>query len=119
MKKILLIAIMLLSVVCFASPPPEIVSDIVTDDVGWVVQDNVTVNDIYVTEIFAANLPEYGVVVQEVAFVDIGNMNLSDATITDNYTIAYNDANISKQHSHYGYPFGADYTANVSYQNII
>lgn len=87
MKKILLIAIMLFSVVCFASPPPEIVSDIVTDDVGWVVQDSVTVNDINVTEIFAANLQEYGLIAQEVAFVDIGNINLSDATMTENYTI--------------------------------
>ena len=49
------------AVFAFAAPPPDLVPDIVTDQSAFVVQDNQTVTD-------------YTFEVQEVAFVDIGNI---------------------------------------------
>lgn len=59
MKKAFLIIALLFTVVCFASPPPQLTTDIVTTNVEFVVQN--TVDQVYTFE------------AQEVAFVDRGD----------------------------------------------
>ena len=61
MKKILLMLLFSLSVIAYASPPPDPVPLIFADNVQCVVQDN------QITDVLTLNVPE-------VAFVDIGNI---------------------------------------------
>jgi hypothetical protein len=116
MKKIMFFISLLFAVVCYAAPPPDLLPDPVTDQCGYVVQDN-------------QNVTVYTFEVQEVAFVDIGNswvysnvsalkndfQMLPEIEFTEgvimygNSLIVNNGYCPNKQHSNYGYPFGADY----------
>jgi hypothetical protein len=107
MKKMLFLTALLFSVVCYAAPPPEKVSCPIADDVGYVVQDIQSVEVIAEFD-FAAikvNVPEIGLIVQEVAFVDIGNTskNLFLSNKINNYNYLQN-----KQYDNYGYPLTGD-----------
>ena len=122
MKKILIFMLFTFSVVCFAAPPPDLISDMVTEQSAFVVQNNV-------------ESPVYMFDVQEVAFVDIGNFELVSnqayifepvaklefpaMVMDDNYFVAGNKlkkppsnlnclAAVNKQNSNYGYPFSAN-----------
>ena len=114
------------AVIAFASPPPDLVPDIVTDQSAFVVQENQTVT-VYTFE------------VQEVAFANIGNLEISSCQDYASETIAKIElpglimneycfaepgdilkppaSNTSKaginitidmQHSNYGYPLTGD-----------
>ena len=106
MKKIFVLIAFLFSVVCYASPPPDLVPDPVTDQCGYVVQ----VQD-------AKNVAVFTVEVQEVAFNYLGNFEMGryQEFITDglinnrNYfsNTQYNYC-VNKQNSNYGYPFTGD-----------
>jgi len=64
MKKVFILIALLFTVVCFAAPPPDLVSDIVTGQVEFVVQYNF-------------NALVYSFETQKIAFIDIGNLKIA------------------------------------------
>lgn len=128
MKKVFFLIALLFTVVCYASPPPLLTTDIVTANVEFVVQNDV-------------NVPVYTVEALEVAFVYLGHFELMtcyaefglkqvndlsvpEATVTDVSYLQLSELNkppaltdmqafnqkfqLNKQNSNYGYPLTGD-----------
>lgn len=130
MKKLFFIVSLLFTVICFASPPPDLlpVPDPVTNQCAFVVQDIV-------------NAPVYTFEAQEIAFVyrgdyvfrlctpqfaeEVTNVIVPVPCVADVSYLALLELNkppsfsgnnlveysfkVNLQNSNYGYPFGADY----------
>jgi len=136
MKKILFFVSLLFAVVCYAAPPPDVVLYPVTDQCGYVVQDNqpVTVVTLNVPEVafnYLGNFElstcnsEYGeqvsdVVVPQATVTDINYFRLSElnkppSLLSEGLINNRNQLSINqykycenKQNSNYGYPFTGD-----------
>jgi hypothetical protein len=131
MKKVFFLIAFTFAVVCYAAPPPDLIPDPVTDQCGFVVQNNqnVTVYTLNVQEVtynylgdfeFATCISEYSeqvydVVLPQATIIDVSYNRLNElnkppafycnsGVINSNRTFMMN-----KQNSNFGYPFGADY----------
>jgi len=126
MKKAFLIIALLFTVVCFASPPPQLTTDIVTNNVEFVVQN--TVDQVYTFEaqevsfvdrgdyVFRLCTPEFAEEVTNVIVpvpyeADVSYLRLNELNkppIFSGNNLVENSFKVNLQNSNYGYPFTGD-----------